>query len=67
MMRVRVNGEPRSVPEGSSIGSLVDICAPSRRGIAVARNGDVVPRSSWDTVAVAPDDAVEILGAAQGG
>ena len=38
-----------------------------RRGIAVALNGEVVPRSAWDVTDLRPGDRVEVLTAAQGG
>jgi sulfur carrier protein len=40
---------------------------PGGRGIAVAVNGEVVPRSAWATTTVAAGDQVEVLTAAQGG
>ena len=40
---------------------------PEGRGIAVARNGEVVPRSAWETTTLAPDDRIDIVGAVQGG
>jgi sulfur carrier protein len=38
-----------------------------RRGIAVALNGSVVPRSAWGETALRPGDSVEIVRAMQGG
>ena len=38
-----------------------------QRGIAVALNGSVVPRSVWDETALRPGDSVEIVRAMQGG
>jgi sulfur carrier protein len=37
------------------------------RGVAVAVDGEVVPRSAWDTHALGPDARVEVLTAMQGG
>ena len=37
------------------------------RGIAVAVNGEVVPRSAWEATGLQPGDRVEVLTAAQGG
>jgi sulfur carrier protein len=37
------------------------------KGIAVALNGEVVPRSAWDATDLRPGDRVEVLTAAQGG
>jgi sulfur carrier protein len=39
----------------------------SARGVAVAVNGEVVPRSAWETTGLHPGDRVEVLTAAQGG
>jgi sulfur carrier protein len=64
---VHVNGEALDVDDSLALGALVDEAAGTRRGIAVARNGDVVPRSRWDETTVTADDRIEILGAAQGG
>lgn len=38
-----------------------------RRGVAVAVNEEVVPRSAWDETPVRDGDRVEVLNAAQGG
>jgi len=38
-----------------------------RRGLAVAVNGEVVPRSTWAERPVGDGDQVEILTVAQGG
>ncbi|NLZ98214.1 MAG: sulfur carrier protein ThiS [Micrococcus sp.] len=38
-----------------------------RLGIAVAKNGAVLPRPRWHQEAVEPDDAFEIVTASQGG
>jgi sulfur carrier protein len=37
------------------------------RGVAVAVDGEVVPRASWDTYALGDDARVEVLNAMQGG
>jgi thiamine biosynthesis protein ThiS len=36
-------------------------------GVAVARNGEVVPRSRWATEPIAPGDDIEIAAPFQGG
>jgi sulfur carrier protein len=36
-------------------------------GIAVAVNGEVVPRGAWPATALRERDRIEVLGAAQGG
>lgn len=68
-MRVVVNGSPQQLPAGSTVGDLVAGTTGSSRpsAVAVARNGEVVPRSAWDTTAVVDGDRFELLAAAQGG
>lgn len=66
-MRLTVNGEPRDLPAGSSVAVLVGQLTAAVRGVAVAVNGEVVPRSTWDSAGLAEGDRVEVLTAAQGG
>jgi sulfur carrier protein len=37
------------------------------RGVAIAVNGEVVPRADWETFALPEDARVEVLTAMQGG
>ena len=37
------------------------------RGVAVAVNGEVVPRRNWPDTQLLPGDEVDIVGAVQGG
>lgn len=62
-----VNGRPARLDPGTTVAALVADWCPSPRGVAVAINGDVVPRSTWDRTIVAPGDEVEIVAAAAGG
>lgn len=39
----------------------------SRGGVAVALNGEVVPRAEWDQTPVKPDDKIEIVHIVRGG
>lgn len=66
-MSITVNGNPRDVEPGTTVGALVDADAPDRRGVAVAVDGDVVPRAAWDDTPLAEGARVEIVAAAQGG
>ena len=68
-MSLSVNGAPAPLPSPATVAALVaDITEIERpRGIAVALNGEVVPRSAWDTTHLRSGDRVEVLTAAQGG
>jgi sulfur carrier protein len=64
---VTVNGEAEEVGEGTTVADLVARHRSSPRGVAVARNEEVVPRSRWEATPVTDGDRFEILTAAQGG
>ena len=40
---------------------------PESKGIAVAINGEIVPRSEWATTELGNGDAIEMITAMQGG
>ena len=63
-MTITLNGEPRDF-EGTVAELLDAVDAPSR-GVAVAIDAEVVPRSEWDR-AIADGAHVEIVVAVQGG
>jgi sulfur carrier protein len=64
---ILLNGAPLELEAGTTVSALVAVAAESPKGIAVAVNADVVPRSAWDRTVVAAGDRVELLTAAQGG
>lgn len=66
-MDVTVNGDARRLAAGATLGAVVDDAAGDRRGVAVAVNEEVVPRSRWDATELRAGDRIEILTAAQGG
>jgi sulfur carrier protein len=64
---VRVNGAEEALPAGSTLAEVVARIARTERGVAVARNGEVVPRSAWHTVVVQSGDVLEVVTATAGG
>jgi sulfur carrier protein len=66
-MRLTVNGRGWDSDLELSVEALVDTLTKARRGVAVAVNGTVVPRSTWAAVPLADGDTVEVLTATQGG
>ena len=68
-MTVIVNGQPAEVDTGQTVAGLLTRLGhpPGGPGIAVALNGEVVPRSAWPTPALDDDDRLEVLGASPGG
>jgi sulfur carrier protein len=67
MITVFVNGDARDVPEGQHLAELVDANTRTRSGVAVAVDGEVVPRTAWTGHALRPGAKIEILTAVQGG
>ncbi|MDF3285399.1 sulfur carrier protein ThiS [Gordonia sp. N1V] len=65
-MTITVNGADGPLPPGGSVRDLLTSMGLPDKGIAVAVDGTVVPRSRWDTVL---DDGatVEVVTAVQGG
>jgi sulfur carrier protein len=66
-MTVSVNGEPREVPEGTTLDRIVATLAQAPSGVAAALNETVVPRGQWPTTTLGHGDRVEVLTAVQGG
>ncbi|TKJ30085.1 sulfur carrier protein ThiS [Blastococcus sp. CCUG 61487] len=66
-MHVTVNGDRIEVGDDTTVADLVAARAGGHDRVAVARNGDVVPRSTWPRTALAPGDAVEVLAPTAGG
>jgi sulfur carrier protein len=68
-MELLVNGQPRQVQSGLTVQVLVSSmpAAPDGRGVAVAVDGEVVPRGAWERTALREGAVVEIVAAVQGG
>ena len=68
-MRILLNGRDCELREDATLAEAVRAAAgdPDRRGIAVALEGEVVPRALWPQTPVREGQAVEVLEARQGG
>ncbi|HXW35349.1 MAG TPA: sulfur carrier protein ThiS [Acidimicrobiales bacterium] len=67
MLKLEVNGESFDVVPGTTVADLVARWSGGPKGIAVARNREVVPKSRWSSTEVRPGDRVEIVTATAGG
>jgi sulfur carrier protein len=66
---IRLNGQESEVRPGETIAAVLrrlDLL-PEARGIAVAVDGEVVPRGGWDTYVLSDEARIEVLTAIQGG
>jgi sulfur carrier protein len=68
-VNVTVNGDRRELPAGATVASVVASLpnAPEGRGVAVAVEGEVVPRARWAVVELRDGAKVEVVVAVQGG
>jgi sulfur carrier protein len=66
-MTISVNGQTRAVAAGTTLGELIAELGVRREGVAVARNDDVVPRTTIDATALHDGDTIEIIVAVAGG
>jgi sulfur carrier protein len=65
---VRVNGQDEPLIAATLAALLSDKeVDPGRRGVAVALNGEVVPRAAWAQTQLSPGDSIEIVHIRQGG
>ncbi|GAA1310334.1 sulfur carrier protein ThiS [Pseudonocardia xinjiangensis] len=66
-MHVWINGDQRELGAGASVlDALAELGAPSS-GVAVAVDGEVVPRAGWADTRLADGARIEVLTAVQGG
>ncbi len=66
---IYLNGQGSDLPAGETVaGALGRLgLAVDARGVAVAVDGEVVPRAAWESFALAANARVEVLTAMQGG
>jgi sulfur carrier protein len=64
---ISVNGEPAAVAPGTTVAALLVALEAPDRGVAVAVDGEVVPRGAWDRTPIGDDARVEVVMAVQGG
>jgi sulfur carrier protein len=66
-MRLTINGEERSFGEILDVASLVRVLGLDPRKIAVERNLEIVPRSTYAAVRLIEGDRLEIVQFVGGG
>jgi sulfur carrier protein len=68
MTVVTLNGERWELRDPATVeAAVIASGAPDDRGVAVALDGEVVPRGQWATTEVRDGQQVEVLRAVQGG
>ena len=66
-MIIKVNGEPREIPEGLTVAALLEHLGMSDGRVAIERNFDILPRTLWRDTQVQSNDSFEIVHFVGGG
>jgi sulfur carrier protein len=65
-VKITVNGDSVEISEGASVATLVEQLGLPDKGIAVAIDWEVLPRSEWHTT-LSDGAKIEVVTAVQGG
>ncbi|HQT46577.1 MAG: thiamine biosynthesis protein ThiS [Acidocella sp. 20-63-7] len=60
-LKLSVNGEIREVAPGTMLAGLIGALGLDTRKVAVERNREIVPRSTYGAVALCAGDEIEIV------
>lgn len=66
-MRVWINDHAHELPEAATVAEALATLSAPPAGLAVAVDGEVVPRAGWSEHRLAPGTRIEVLTAVQGG
>jgi sulfur carrier protein len=66
-MQIKLNGEPRDIPNHCTAEELVALLELTGKRLAMEVNRDIVPRSAYATHRLREGDEVEIVHAIGGG
>jgi len=67
MIQVTLNGEPRQFPAPLTFEQLLADMALAGKRIAIERNGEIVPKSTYAQTRLADGDTLEVVVAVGGG
>jgi sulfur carrier protein len=67
-MEISINQQRTEIPERSSVEQLLSsLFADSTKGIAIAINQTIIPKTKWPVHILNPDDKITLIKATQGG
>ena len=66
-MIIHLNGEPREVPPNLTLAALLDWLKLPADRVAVERNREIAPRSTWIDTIIQPGDLLEVVHFVGGG
>lgn len=66
-VEIRLNGEPRRIPAGTTVAGLLRLLGIQGDRVAVELNRAIVRRPDWEAAAIGHDAAVEVVHFVGGG
>ena len=66
-MKLMVNGETETVPDGATLADVLDRLDLPAKGIAIERNREIVPKSLYRVTHLTDGDQLEIVQFVGGG
>lgn len=66
-MNIVLNGQPKTLSASISVSALIEELGFTGKRIAVERNGEIVPKSTYASVQIEAGDRLEIVVAVGGG
>ena len=66
-MKITINNKQTEFPEGTTLHAVADSCHLPEKGVAMAVNNEMIPRSEWISHVVSDGDDIVILKAFCGG
>lgn len=66
-MKLTVNSKETEVKDGCTVAGLAALLALPEKGIAIAANNRMVPRTEWENHVLQPGDSLVVIKAACGG
>jgi sulfur carrier protein len=66
-VQIEVNGQPREVPDGTTVVALLEALGLGSTLVAVERNEEIVPRAEHARCVLAAGDRVEVVEFVGGG
>ena len=67
MITVSINGAARQLPASTSVAALIEQMGLAGKRVALERNGEILPRSSFAAQRLADGDKLEVVVAVGGG
>jgi sulfur carrier protein len=66
-VRIRVNGEDRELPEGTTVAALLRELGIGTPRVAVERNREIVPKADYASTPILSGDILEVVEFVGGG